>query len=70
MNSPSLSTEVRILLIIFISIIMIGCHDSERNSIVNNKYEINYATETGSGKKVKKHRSKNYKNETKGENEI
>ena len=53
MSNPSLSIEARLILIIFISIIMVGCSDSETNRISKYKYEINYSTETGSGKKVK-----------------
>lgn len=69
MSNPSLSIEARLILIIFISIIMVGCSDSETNRISKYKYEINYSTETGSGEKVKKRIVKNYENETKGENE-
>lgn len=70
MSNPGLSIKTRLLLlIIFISFLLVSCKDSEYNHLEEDKYTINYSTETGSGEKVKKRNVKNYENETKGENE-
>lgn len=69
MSNPGLSIKTRLILLIFISFLLVSCKDSEYGHLEDNKYEINYSTETSSWKKVKKRNVKNYENETKGENE-
>lgn len=68
MSNPGLSTKIRLLLIlILISFLLVSCNDSEYDHLEDNRYEVNYSTETSSGEKVKKQKRKNYENTTQGE---
>lgn len=70
MSNPGLSTKIRLLLIlILISFLLVSCNDSEYDHLEDNRYEVNYSTETSSGEKVKKQKRKNYENTTQGEME-
>lgn len=68
MSNPGLSTKIRLLLIlILISFLLVSCNDSEYDHLEDNRYEVNYSTETSSGEKVKKQKRKTYENTTQGE---